>query len=85
MVPCCLPPLLTEMTESEAREKLLAHMSKLVDDEYPLPWVGDVIEEGAAYFVFEAAIYKEGEDPRADSVYFFVNTDKEGNCGPVLE
>jgi len=45
------------MTEAEARERLLR--------QYPVPWVGDLVEEDEGAFLFQATIHKPGEAYRS--------------------
>ena len=69
------------MTENEAKEILLQRLSQLADDDYPLVWVGELIEERPDAFVFEADTYREGEDPKAESGYWWV-IKSERRCTP---
>ncbi|MDR2819418.1 MAG: hypothetical protein LBB60_02655 [Desulfovibrio sp.] len=54
------------MNAAEARAKLTQNMSQNTDKDYPLVWVGDMIEETPEAFIFEATVYKEHENPRDD-------------------
>ena len=71
------------MTENEAKELLLKRLEQFADEEYPLAWIGRLIEDVPDAFVFEANVYNEGEDPQTDSVYWVVRK-SDGYCVPNL-
>ena len=63
------------MTETEARAIIMQRMERDADEEYPVPWVGDLIEETPEAFTFEATTHKENESPRDDYAHWFVYKD----------
>lgn len=61
------------MTPKEAREILLERFHKIASKEYPLVWVSEPLSEDEAEFLFEAAIYAQGENPKDDALLHAVN------------
>ena len=68
------------MTALEARNILLTQMQAMTSAEYPVAWVGTLIEENEYTFCFEATVHATGEDPREGFHYWFVNKDISGGC-----
>lgn len=61
------------MTVDEAKKILSEKMLAIASKEYPLFWVGDLLEEDETEFVFEASPYAQGEKPEDDAAPFAVN------------
>ena len=61
------------MTEIEARAIVMRRMEQEANEEYPVAWVGDMVEETPEAFWFEATTYTEGEDPREEYAHFAVD------------
>ena len=63
------------MTATEARAILMRRMEQLAGEEYPVPWVGDLVEETPETFAFDATTHKENENPCDDCGRWFVYKD----------
>lgn len=56
------------MTNTEAKEIVRKYLQDyVIDEEYPLIWVGDIISENDNYITLHANVYHEGEDPSLDA------------------
>ena len=72
------------MTETEAKNILLAKLEKMAHEDCPLAWVGDVLYEAPTAFIIEGSLYAEGENPVEDAGFCAVdkNTGKSGMVLP---
>lgn len=61
------------MTATEARASLIEWMRKGASEEFPLVWVGELLEEDTDEYIFEAAPYAEGENPKDEALPHAVN------------
>ena len=61
------------MNAIEARAILMQRMEEIADQDYPIPWVGEMIEETPEGFYFEGTIHKKDENPIDDCAHWFVD------------
>ena len=71
------------MNAEQAREIVLQAMQDIADDEYPLPWVGDLLWENSDTFVFAATIHSEAENPLDDYQHWGVDK-TTGQCSAII-
>ncbi len=72
------------MTIDEAKEKVFEFLSRVVDKEYPLIWVGEYIKEDVTHIWIEGTTYAEGENPKDVAGPYWVNK-KTGQVLPGVE
>ena len=71
------------MTIDEAKEKAFEFLSGIVDEEYPLAWVGEFIKEDATHIWIEGCLYAPGTNPEAVAKPLWVNK-KTGKVMPAI-
>lgn len=63
------------MNVDEAKKFLSQYLEKFFvdDEECPLVWVGDLLEETKEEYAIQGTVYAGGEDPEEDAATFWVN------------
>ena len=72
------------MTIDEAKKKVFEFLSRVVDKEYPLIWVGEFLKEDAIHIWIEANFYARGANPKDDAIPYWVNKET-GKVLPGIE
>lgn len=71
------------MTETEAKDILLAKLKSMTRPDFPLAWVGDVVLDTPNAFILEGTIYADGDSSRENP--WFCAVDKAtGKSGMIL-